>query len=335
MKKLLASVLCLTLAMSVAACSTNAPEQTSEPTTTAATAETTTEPSKKPAETTKATEATETTEATSVSQSEDTSASSADKKTNPAMAYIQEKVEIGYLSASYVDPASYVDDEGEEVKFHFPKLLIESSYADKVNKEISGKVEKYKKDLEIDDSDLFIGSTYAAFLTKDVLSLVFVSYHVWDCNEYKVYNIDVKTGEKVDNARIAEIAGVSSIRKAAMDALQKYYNDREWIKLENYKVVLEPGQKKDDQMKDVERMFSEKYLNDKMQIGLTDEGKMFFITTVDEMAGADYYEHVFDVNGYDLDEEANTFVPFDAGDDEDYDVEEDDWTDEGEDAEEA
>ena len=334
MKKFLASVLCLTLVMSVAACSTaKEPEHTTEPTTTTTTAETT----EKPVETTEPTTTTtsEATEATSVSQSEDTSASSADKKTNPAMAYIQEKVEIGYLSASYVDPASYVDDEGEEVKFHFPKLLIESSYADKVNKEISGKVEKYKKDLEIDDSDLFVGSTYAAFLTKDVLSLVFVSYHVWDCNEYKVYNIDVKTGEKVDNARIAEIAGVSSIRKAAMDALQKYYNDREWIKLENYKVVLEPGQKKDDQMKDVERMFSEKYLNDKMQIGLTDEGKMFFITTVDEMAGAEYYEHVFDVNGYDLDEEANTFVPFDTGDDEDYDVEEDDWTDEGEDAEEA
>ena len=324
MKKFLASVLCLTLVMSMAACSTaKEPEQTTEPTTTTTTttAETTTEPT--------ITKTTEAKEATSVSQSEDTSASSADKKINPAMAYIQEKVEIGYL------PASFVDDEGEEVKFHFPKLLIESSYADKVNKEISGKVEKYKKELEINESDLFTGTTYAAFLTKDVLSLVFVSYHEWDCNEYKVYNIDVTTGEKVDNARIAKIAGVSSIRKAAMDALQKYFNDREWIKLENYKVVLEPGQKKDFQMKNIEKSFGEKYLNDKMQIGLTEDGKMFFISTVGSLGGADFYERVYDVNGYDLDAEANAFVPFDAGDDEDYDVEEDAWSDDGEDAEEA
>ena len=326
MKKFLASVLCLTLVMSVAACSTaKEPEQTTEPTTTTTTttAETTTEPAEKPTETT------EPSATTSESKTEDTSASSADKKTNPAMAYIQEKVEIGYL------PASYVDYEGDEVKFHFPKLLIESSYADKVNKEISGKVEKYKKDLEIDDSDLFTSTTYAAFLTKDVLSLVFVSYHEWDCNEYKVYNIDVKTGKKVDNARIAKIAGVSSIRKAAMDALQKYYNDGNGVKLENYKVVLEPGQKKDDQMKNVEKSFGEKYLNDKMQIGLTEDGKMFFISTVGSLGGADFYERVYDVNGYDLDAEANAFVPFDTGDDEDYDVEEDAWSDDGEDAEEA
>ncbi len=328
MKKLLASVLCLTLVMSVAACSsTKETEQTTEPTTTATTTEAATEPTEKPTETT------EPSATTSESKTEDTSASSADKKTNPASKYIEEKVEKVKRSYYLTEDG---EDEIEELEYLFPQLLIKSSYADKVNKDITKIVGKYTKASEGREGFLFTGTTYAAFLTKeDVLSLVFVSYHVWDCNEYKVYNIDVKTGEKVDNARIAEIAGVSSIRKAAMDALQKYYNDREWIKLENYKVVLEPGQKKNDQMKDVERMFSEKYLNDKMQIGLTDEGKMFFITTVDEMAGADYYEHVFDVNGYDLDEEANTFVPFDTGDDEDYDVEEDAWSDDGEDAEEA
>ena len=308
MKKYITSILCITLIMSLAGCvNPNAPEQT-------------------------AGNNTKTTAETSVDPSEGTTATVTNPAFDTASACIQDKVE----KLKMPDAESYGEDEDSELEYHIPQLLIKSSYADKINKEISGKVEKYKKNLSSQEDELITHTDYAAFLTKEgVLSIVFFAIGEWDLNEYKVYNIDVKTGEKVDNARIAEIAGVSSIRKAAMDALQKYYNDREWIKLENYKVVLEPGQKKDDQMKDVERMFSEKYLNDKMQIGLTDEGKMFFITTVDEMAGAEYYEHVFDVNGYDLDEEANTFVPFDTGDDEDYDVEEDDWTDEGEDAEEA
>lgn len=300
MKKFLASVLCLTLVMSFAACSsTKEPEQTSEITTTTTTTEATT---------------TETSETTTESKAEETSETSIEKKTNPAFAYIQDKVEKHKI------PESWLDEEDDELEFHIPYLLIESSYADEVNKEISGKVAKYMKDLDSQDAGLFTGTGYAAFLTKeDVLSLVFVSYHEWDCNEYKVYNIDVKTGDKVDNARIAQIAGVSSIRQAAMDALQKFYNDREWVKLDNYKVVLEPGRKKDDQMKNVESSFGEKYLNDNMQIGLTEEGKMFFITTAGSMGGADFYEYVFDVEGFDLDTEANKFVPFDDGGEEEED----------------
>ena len=58
-------------------------------------------------------------------------------------------------------------------------------------------------------------------------------------------------------------------------------------------------------MKDVEKTFSEKNLNDKMQIGLTNEGKMFFISTIDTTAGAEFYNWVYDVNGTSLDDEDN------------------------------
>ena len=78
-------------------------------------------------------------------------------------------------------------------------------------------------------------------------------------------------------------------------------------------------------MKNVERSFGKKYLNDKMQIGLTDEGKLFFISTCGSAGGADFYDYVYDVNGYWLDEETNSFVPFDHGDDG-----EEDESDEGE-----
>ena len=302
MKKVLATALCLTLVMSLAACSAKEPEQTTENTTTTATTEsttteatttTTTEPSEKSSET------------TSESKNEDTSASVTDKKTNPASAYIEVKTE-------HAEMKDWEDQgfEDGEFEYPYPQLLIKSSYANSVNKEISEAIEEYKKDLNDEDEEFVPGTAYAAFLTKEgVLSLVFISYGEYDDKVYKVYNIDVNTGKKVDNKRIAKIAGVSNIRKAAMDALQNFYNDKGWFKIKNYKLVDNPTG--DDYiMRGVEGSFSKKHLNDKMQIGLTEEGKMFFVSTVGVMAGADFYDYAYDVNGYWLIEEDNAFVPF-------------------------
>lgn len=253
----------------------------------------------------------------------DTTTPSAPKETvnNPAAQYVKDKVNTLKLT----------DEDGEEVEveFHFPELQIKSAYAESVNKEISQAGEKYMKDLTNEDAMHFYSTAYIPYLTKDgILSLVFIAYEETDLNEYKVYNIDTKTGERVENARIAQAAGVSDIRKTAMDALQNWYNNMEIVKVKDYKVVLENGEKMDEQMKEVESTFSEKYLNDKMQIGLTNEGKMFFITTVCTMGGADLYSWVFDVSGNTLDDEENPYWIGDSSedegeeDDEDYDGDE-------------
>jgi len=218
---------------------------------------------------------------------------------NPASEFVKDRVEKAKVS-----------DEGEEeeVEYHIPELQIKSAYADSVNKEIAQAFEKYKKDLNNEDGLQFYSTAYIPYLTKEgILSLVFIAYEATDMNVYKVYNIDTKTGEKVENARIAEICGVSDIRKAAMDALQSWYNNMEIVKVKDYKVVAENGEKIDEQMKDVEKTFSEKYLNDKMQIGVTNEGKMFFVSQVCTMAGADFYDWIYDVSGNDVDDEENQY----------------------------
>jgi hypothetical protein len=115
-----------------------------------------------------------------------------------------------------------------------------------------------------------------------------------------------------------------------MDALQNLYNKMEIFKIKDYKVVLEKGEKKDEQMRDVEKTFSEKYLNDKMQIGLTNEGKMFFISTIDTTGGAEFYNWVYDANGTTLDDEDN---PYWVG--ERFPDDEDDEDDEGDEGDEA
>ena len=281
MKKLLASVLCLTMIMSLAACNSKKPEQT-----TTAVTETTAQTSE-PASTEPSASATETT-----------------AYVNPALEYVKDRVEK--LSAFKI-----VDEDGDEIGddedyvFHFPELLIKSAYADSINKEMNKIFEGYKKEYNAAVKDKSTPDLYdcdfIAYLTKDgILSLVFVEGGANDCNEYHVYNIDVKTGEKVENARLAQIAGVSSIRKAAMDALQNLYNNDENHNhtLKNYKIVKKNGKKLNSEEKAVEKAFSEKRLNDNMKIGLTDEGKMFFISEYE--TGAGEFFGMYDGNGKDL-----------------------------------
>ena len=304
MKKFLASVLCITIAMSLAACSKKAPDQTG-----------TVQPTEKPIE---------------ASEEFHTQPSAtASTIANPAFEFIKTKVDR-------ITVAGEADEDGEKeedevLSYYVPELLIKSSYAESVNKEINAAYEKYKKNLKNEELEQFYGTSYIAYLTKEgILSLVFISYGEYDDNEYKVYNIDTKTGEKVENAKLAELAGVSDIRKAAMDALQNLYNKMEIFKIKDYKVVLEKGEKKDEQMRDVEKTFSEKYLNDKMQIGLTNEGKMFFISTIDTTGGAEFYNWVYDANGTTLDDEDN---PYWVG--ERFPDDEDDEDDEGDEGDEA
>lgn len=308
MKKFLASVLCITIAMSLAACSKKAPEQTG---------------------TVQPTDITVETSGKAVTEPSATVSTIA----NPAFEFIKTKVDR-------ITVAGEVDEDGDKeedevLSYYVPELLIKSSYAESVNKEINSAYEKYKKNLKNEELEQFYGTSYIAYLTKEgILSLVFISYGEYELNEYKIYNIDTKTGEKVENARIAQIAGVSNIRKAAMDALQNLYIKMDLFPMKDYKVVVGKGEKKGSQEKDIEKTFSEKYLNDKMQIGITNEGKMFFVSTIDTTAGAEFYNWVYDVDGTTLDDEDNPYWVGDRfPDEEDEDDEdEDEDFDEGDEA---
>ena len=297
MKKLLASVLSIAIIMSFAACGNKNGQQPSG-------------------------------SGNSTAAQAGSSSSSATKAAfnNPASEFVKDRIENITVPGETIEDGS--KEEDEILAYHIPELLIKSSYADSVNKEINAAFEKYKKSSKSEDKAHYYGSSYIAYLSKDgILSLVFISYGENDDNEYKVYNIDTKTGEKVENARIAQIAGVSDIRKTAMDALQAWYNKMEIVKVKDYKVVVESGENKDSQMKDVENTFSEKYLNDRMQIGLTAEGKIFFITTVSTMAGAEFYNWVFDATGESLDDEDNPYWTGEMSPDDEEDAEDGDEED--------
>lgn len=246
------------------------------------------------------------------SEETSTTASSESSSTETMASYknVSECVKDVVEKTTMMVPAGEDNEEPEECVYHYPQILIKSSYADEVNKEIASAVEKYMKDVKkTEDADeVFVSTEYIAYLTKEgILSIVFISDEYYEYCRYKIYNIDTKTGEKVDNARIAQAAGVSSIRKAAMDALQAFYNKLGEYKIKDYKVVVKKGKKKNAQMKAVEKTFSEKYLNDNMQIGVTDDGKLFFVTIVETSGGAGEYDCLFDAKGCFINDEDNPY----------------------------
>ena len=256
MKKLLASVLCVSIAMSLAACSGKQPEQTvpeSSETTTQVT-ETT--------ETTKAIETTETTTAVETTTTATTTAPVLTKK--------------DYVKNARSKYKSYVNGDKDK-EFYAPEILIKSDYADQINKEIEDLFKGYKKDMKKGDPGIY-GTEYMTYLTKEgILTVIFKEIRK---NEtYRVYNIDVTTGKKVDNARMAEIAGVKDFGSGI-------------IKFKNYKAVVKKGKKLTNVQKKAEASFDKKYINDNMAIGLTDKGKMFFVLTV--LDGSSYGKIVYE-----------------------------------------
>lgn len=292
MKKLIATALICTMMFSLAACNGSRRYTGTE------SSETETQVT----ETTQAAESTEVTETTTTETTEtttvETTATQATAAVGSKKDYIKDKVVKFKIKDSYnKKKKKWTYDT---IEFHFPVLLIKSSYADSINKAMDKLLKGYQKDFKDKEDIGEYGTEYIAYLTKDgILSIAFIRTYPNDQISCSVYNIDVITGEKVDNARIAQTAGVSNIRTTAMNALQAKYNKEKFYKVKNYKVVVKKGKKKNADQKNVEKSFGTKFLHDKMKIGLTNEGKIFFVSDYVTGAGDDN-TGIYDAGGKDL-----------------------------------
>lgn len=198
------------------------------------------------------------------------------------------------------DTYKHLERDGN--KYHAPEVLIDSGCAKDINAEIAHRFESYEAAITTDGYSHYTSSDYIVYLTKEgILTIVFVERGEWDDDIYHLYNIDVNTGDYVDNARLAEIAGITDIGKAAKDAVQAYFNATGNVKIENYKVVKDNNEPLNAMEKEIEDSFLDERLNDKMLVGLTSEGKMFFISALGAFGGADWYNRMYDVNGVSLD----------------------------------
>ena len=191
-------------------------------------------------------------------------------------------------------------EKDEYAGYHVPEILIDSESAKSINEEIAKRLEMYEAAITTDGESHYYASEYIAYLTKEgILTVVFVELGIWDDDIYHVYSIDVTTGNGVDNARLAEIAGVTSISAAAKDAVQAYYNCSGQVKIENYKVVS-VNDSLNGMEQAIQDSFDDDRLNDNMLIGLKSDGTIFFISALGAFGGAEWYYRMYDTSGLDL-----------------------------------
>ena len=237
-------------------------------------------------------------------------------ETTPSETTAESTVETTAAPVSFGEASDYVIDTGDtfqsedsETDYHIPAVMFSTADAMKMRSEIESIFEGYKKDFEEYGRYEIYRTSYTAFLTKEgVLSIVFVEHATNDFDIYHVYNFDVTTGDFVDNKQIAEYAGVTDIRKAAMDAVQEYINNDQCpevrdITIENYELKED----KEAYREEVENTFSKERLNDNMMIGLTSEGEIFFVSAIVSTGGAPYYYRIYDINGNSLDNLIRSF----------------------------
>lgn len=222
------------------------------------------------------------------------------------------KTTEGTRETIQTDPnlAKYIKDNRDKYKhleneesgeYHAPEILIKSAYADEINKDVAHVFEDYATEIKKEGECHYFATEYIAYLTKEgILSVVFVECGEWDDDEYHVYNIDVSTGEKVDNKRIAEAAGITDIRETAMNAVQSYYNATGLITVRDFKVVTTNDEDLDGMEQEIENSFSEERLNENMMMGLRSDGTIFFISELGSFGGASSYYYMYNTRGSDL-----------------------------------
>jgi hypothetical protein len=206
-------------------------------------------------------------------------------------------------TSKYGVVTDYVSEIGESYgleskAYHAPYVNIDSEYTQQMREEIDEIFEYYREQYEENGNCHYNATLYLANLSPDgILSIVLVEIGEWDDHVFHVWNIDCVTGLKVDNAKIAELAGIKDIRTAAMDAVQIYINNRGGgITCENHEAVNTA----DVYVPEVEATFSEERINDDMMMGVTGDGTVFFISDVVALGGAPSYYEIYDINGINL-----------------------------------
>ena len=233
-------------------------------------------------ETSEYTEPTETEEETTTTTTETTQEVTASK--------------YGVVTDYVSDLVDNYKDYGEH--YHVPYVNIESDYTAQMREEIDGIFAYFDEIIERDGYCHYTATHYLACLSPDgILSIVFVESGDWDDDVFRVWNIDCTTGQKVDNAKLAELAGINDIRTAAMDAVQLFINIRGGgITCENH----EPVNTADVYVDEVKATFSEERINNDMRMGVTGDGTVFFISNVVSLGGAPAYYEIYDINGNNL-----------------------------------
>jgi len=178
-------------------------------------------------------------------------------------------------------------------EYKIPAINLDYGGIDEINDEIADLVEKDLKRIE-NVTELPEGSIsktdYRWFQNKNILSLVFFveGYHV---DEYYVYNLDVYTGEEIDDEEILEAEKIDTDEFATMcsEAVEDYYDNYLYSK-----EIAESAGSVYTQAKS-ESIDEDNFKLSKTSMFLDDSGKVNIVAEITTIAGAGYNNFIINI----------------------------------------
>ena len=192
-----------------------------------------------------------------------------------------------------------------EYKFRIPKININSSYASEINKELDEKlISVAKRIIEIGEVGALLETDYDYFENGDIISVIAWGKYEGGASNYYVYNINKKTGLKVANEEILKIKNMDKVtfENKLSNALGIEFKNANgdysnWIQTQSGNA--------EDTKKFYERQYNLTIYSDNcklenQKIYLGDNEKIFVVGKSYNLAGAEYSNHIIDLENIKL-----------------------------------
>lgn len=192
------------------------------------------------------------------------------------------------------EESTIIKDGNFDVEYIFPRILVTGEYVDKCNAEIYEKAAK-----AIDEANGEYGPVcyidYECWLNNDVLSVVFSECSLSGDYQYYVYNINIVTGEQVNDSEILGRVGMTIDEyNAGLDKAHREGTRVGWFiagdtPLEKYIIEREEQDLLNEQLK---KTLSPENMQ-QAQIFIGYDNELWLANKIYSNGGADYYERLF------------------------------------------
>lgn len=200
----------------------------------------------------------------------------------------------------------------EVYSYKIPKININSSEVDEINKEINDKIISQAKEgiqfLEKNEGGGLYRVDYSYYINNNVLSIVINLEYDSDIVDYYVYNINITTGAKVTNEEILKIKKMTDNQfseklssATKIEFINKYGSKDAYMNdLKNSDAFNE-----ESELKEQESIYVTQYNKnistsnckiDNNKIYLSDNQNLNVVTTIYSLAGAEEYEHILNLD---------------------------------------
>ena len=214
--------------------------------------------------------------------------------------------EIKLITDAFNNSKIYNDGNNKiEYKFRIPKINIDSSYVSEINKELNDKLtSSAKKIMESTEYGALLEADYEYYENNDILSVIAWGKYEGGVSNYYVYNINKKNGLKITSEEILKTKNMdkvtfenklsNSLGIEFKNSFGEYFN---WIQSQS-------GSAEDT------KNFYEKQYNltiysnncklENQKIYLGDNGKIFVVGKIYNLAGGEYSYHIIDLENIKL-----------------------------------